>query len=187
MGPGSAWATWLHRFGAAAAPLFILAAAVLIALGVPRLALCPLAGAAFGFWGGLVTSTVATMEAYMAAFLFVRGRSERARKELPASLAFLQHDPGIAGVIATRLMPVPGLVGTMALSLSPVRTGTFFWGSLIGLIPEAAPLILFGAGLIEGEWRHVGWLAAGVVLLVAGCWLLIRHVLKSRSRTGIRD
>ncbi len=180
IGPGSPWALGLRRFGWGAAPLFTLVATVLIGLGVPRLALCPLAGAAFGFWGGLATSTLATMAAYFAAFLFIRGRHPDARplRELPRSMEFLRHDPGVAGVILVRLIPVPGLIGTTALSLSPVRTLPFLWGSLVGLLPEAAPFILVGAGLLESDWRHLGWLAAAVVGMVAGAWLLLRQLLK---------
>jgi uncharacterized membrane protein YdjX (TVP38/TMEM64 family) len=131
----------IRDLGPLALPLFLAASTVLIAVGVPRLLFCPLAGAAFGFWGGLATSTIATMAAYMASFAFLRGRlaDRDAPPNLPHHLAFLRHDPGITGVILTRLLPVPGLLGTVALSLSPVRKRAFFAGSLIGTWPGSRP------------------------------------------------
>lgn len=181
--PAGRFTQYLRDFGPIAAPLFIAAATILIAVGVPRLLFCPLAGAVFGFWGGLVTSTAATVAAYVGSFLFLRGRlADREEPyELPSQLAFLRHDPGIAGVILTRLLPVPGLVGTVALSLSPVRKRAFVLGSLIGLVPEAVPLILLGAGLLDGSPRHLAWLSAAALGIVLACVLLIRRLLRRHS------
>ena len=188
LGPAGRFAAWMGNLGWEGPPLFILGTALLTAVGVPRLWFCPLAGAAFGFWGGLVTNTVATMLAYFVSFLFIRGRIEDRETPypLPASLAFLRHDPGVAGVILTRLIPVPGLIATAALSLSPVRKRAFLLGSLIGLVPEAVPLILLGAGLFDGNPRQLAWMGAGAILLVMGSWLLIRRLLK-RYRVAGRE
>lgn len=178
--PAGRAATSIRGLGAAAGPLFVVASAVLITFGVPRLLFCPLAGAVFGFWGGLLASTVATMAAYMTSFVFLRGRlaDRDTPPELPRQLAFLQHDPGMTGVILTRLLPVPGLLGTVALSLSPVRKRAFFAGSLIGLIPEAVPLILLGAGLLDSRPRHLAGLSVATLLLILGSFLLVRRLLR---------
>lgn len=170
----------LRDLGWLGAPFFIATTGVLIALGVPRLIFCPLAGAAFGFQLGLGTSTLSTMLAYYGTFLFLRGRlaDRETPLALPARLAFLRRDPGLAGVILTRLVPVPGLLGTMALSLSPVRRRTFLLGSLIGLIPEAVPLVLLGAGLFEGNPRQLATLGAAALLLILGCYFLMRRILR---------
>jgi uncharacterized membrane protein YdjX (TVP38/TMEM64 family) len=175
---------YLRDFGLAAVPIYVGASALLIAVGVPRLLFCPLAGAAFGFWGGLLASTVATMAAYFGSFLFLRGRlADRDEPyELPAQLAFLRHDPGVTGVILTRLLPVPGLLGTVALSLSPVRKRAFFLGSLVGLVPEAVPLILLGAGLLDGSPRHLAGLSAVALVLILACFLLIRRLLRRHAQ-----
>ncbi|MCC6234181.1 MAG: hypothetical protein IT580_16175 [Verrucomicrobiales bacterium] len=169
----------LQELGPWAWPVFLIGSLVLIGVGVPRLLFCPLAGAVFGFWGGLGASTLATMGAYFATFLFLRGRmAERdVTASLPASLSFLRHDPGLAGVILTRLMPVPGLVGTVALSLSPVRKRAFLAGSLVGLVPEAVPLIMLGAGLFQGNPKQLAWLGAGGMILILGVVFLIRRLL----------
>ncbi len=175
----------LQALGAWGYPVFVAGAALLITAGVPRLLFCPVAGAAFGFWGGLATSTVATMSAYLVAFGWVRGRMEKRDEpwELPARLSFLRQDPGVGGVVLTRLLPVPGLLGTLALSLSPVTLSAYGWGSLIGLIPEAVPLILLGAGLFEGSPKRWAWLGAGALGILVVCGWLIRRLLR-RYREG---
>ncbi len=186
MAPAGRVAQGLRNLGWIGAPGFILVSGLLITVGVPRLLFCPLAGAAFGFWGGFATSTVATMAAYFLSFLFIRGRlaDRETPFELPPRLAFLRHDPGVAGVILTRLIPVPGLIGTAALSLSPVRKRAFLLGSFLGLVPEAVPLILFGAGLFEGSPRQFAWLAAGALVVVVGCLLLIRRLLRKAGEAS---
>jgi len=185
LAPAGRFAGAMRDLGGWGIPLFMLASGLLITVGVPRLLFCPVAGAAFGFWGGFVASTVATMGAYFLSFLFIRGRlaDRETPFELPPSLAFLKFDPGVGGVILTRLIPVPGLIGTVALSLSPVRKRAFLLGSFVGLVPEAVPLILFGAGLFEKSAKHMAWLVAGALLLVVGSLLLIRRWL-TRYRAG---
>ncbi|MBL9135249.1 MAG: TVP38/TMEM64 family protein [Verrucomicrobiales bacterium] len=189
LGPDGALAQGLKNLDFAAYPVFLLGSGLLIAVGVPRLLFCPIAGAAFGFWPGLLISTASTMAAYFTTFLFIRG--QLADREtpwiLPDRLAFLKKDPGIAGVILTRLIPVPGLLGTVALSLSPVRKRAFFAGSLIGLIPEAVPLLLLGAGMLEGSPRQLAWTFAGGLLLVVACLGLIRHLMLRHRTAATKD
>lgn len=179
LGPGGRLSDGLEHLGWIAAPSFVLVVGLLISLGVPRLIFYPLAGAAFGFWGGLAVSSIATMGGYLASFLFIRGRLGGSWNDyrFPAALAFLRFNPGIAGVILARLIPVPGLIGTLALSLSPVTTRAYLIGSLIGLVPEGVPLILLGAGLLRGDPREFVWLAAGAALLIVAAWLLIRYLV----------
>lgn len=180
LAPAGHVSEWLRNMGGYGIPAFILGTGLLIAVGVPRLLFCPVAGAAFGFGPGLATSTAATMLAYFGTFLFIRGRlaDRETPFELPARLAFLRVDPGLPGVILTRLIPVPGLIGTIALSLSPVRRRTYLLGSFLGLIPEAVPLVLLGAGLFEGNPKQLAWLGGGALLLVVACYLLMRRILR---------
>ncbi len=180
LAPAGRLAPLLDRLGWTAAPLFILGSMILITLGVPRLLLCPLAGAAFGFAGGMATITAATMAAYALTFLFIRGclADRETPYPLPPSLAFLRHDPGLPGVIVTRLIPVPGLIGTMALSLSPVRWRDYLTGSFIGLLPEAVPLVLLGAGLLEGSPKQLAWLGAGALALILACYVMMRRLAR---------
>lgn len=177
--PAGRLAGSLRGMGWLAIPVFVVGTAVLVSVGVPRLLFCPVAGAAFGFTSGLLASTASTLLAYLTTFLIIRGRlaDRDPPVELPERLAFLRHDPGLPGVILTRLLPVPGLIGTIALGLSPVRRRIYLLGSLIGSIPEAVPLVLLGAGLFEGNPRQLAWLGAGAILLVIACYLLMRKLL----------
>lgn len=185
--PGGGIHGALRGLGWWAYPAFILATGGLIAVGVPRLVFCPLAGAVFGFWGGIASSTVATMGAYCVSFLVVRGRRRPGETGpgLPPALAFLRRGPGLGGVILARMIPVPGLVGTLALSLSPVGFSTFFVGSLVGLLPEAIPLVLLGAGWRRGDPREFAGLAViGVLIVVAGLLLTRRWVARRAAAVG---
>lgn len=176
----------LDRLGWRAAPIFVVSSALLIAVGIPRLLFCPLAGAAFGFWNGMALSTTASMLAYLTVFVVLRGRRGNPGKPMARSetFAFLRHDPGMAGVIVTRLLPVPGMIGTLALSLSPVGTRDYLLGSLIGLVPEAVPLVLLGAGLLEGHPKHMAWLGAAAVILILACYFLTRRLLRRFGQPG---
>src|SRR5512138_1470156 len=51
--PAGEAATWIRQTGFWGAAVFLLGMSVLVVVGVPRLLFCPLAGALFGFWGGL--------------------------------------------------------------------------------------------------------------------------------------
>ena len=187
LGPAGRYAAFLRDHGAWTIPLFVASTSVLIFLGVPRLLFCPLAGAAFGFWTGLVGSTLGTMLAYLASFLWIRGRRDEVR-DLPEpahpALAFLPRQPGLATVVLIRLLPVPGLLGTAALALSSVRPGAYLLGSLIGSIPQAAPLVLLGAGLLTGDRRQLVWLAVLAVglILVSGCWMQRRRRMSGKEQ-----
>jgi len=155
-----------------------------IPFGVPRLLFCPIAGALFGFWTGLVLCIAGPLAGYYAVFLFVRGRREGSppRMLLHPRLSFLGRDPGFGGVVIARLIPLPGMVINVALALSAVRHRAYLGGSALGMVPEAAPLVLLGAGLLAGDPVQVARLSmvALVCLLAAG--LAIQQVARRRAR-----
>ena len=174
LGPAGRWTAYLKEHGVWTAPAFAIASGCLIMLGVPRLLFCPPAGAAFGFWLGLATSTVGTMIAYAGVFAWIRGRWTDAPQgppsSPPAALRFLGRRPGFLAVILARLLPVPGLLATGSLALSGVRTRTYLLGSLAGLLPQAVPLVLLGAGVSDGNAFRTA--TAGCIALV-GLGILI--------------
>lgn len=177
LAPAGRLASYLEHLGWVGGPMFALGSAALICIGVPRLAFCPLAGAAFGFWNGLALSTAGAMLSYLAVFFFVRGRiqDDDAPYVPPPSLDFLRHDPGLPGVIVARLIPLPGLLTSIALSLSPVRRRSYLFGSLIGLVPESVPLVLLGAGMLDGNPKQIASMVAGALILILGCYFVIRR------------
>lgn len=180
--PAGVVAAWVRACGWPGMLLFYAGTALLILLGVPRLVFCPLAGALYGFWGGLALSLAAPTTSYFLTFLVLRGRAEGPLPGLPGALRFLSRDPGMSGVILARLVPLPGMFITLALSLSGVGRRKFFFGTLIGLIPEAAPLVLLGAGWVDrdlGRPMHFGALA---LLLFGVGWLAWRRVRYKQRR-----
>ena len=167
---------WFRALGGLGMVVFILGEAVLILLGVPRLLLCPVAGALYGFWIGLAVSLAGTMISYYIGFIWIRGRQHHGlnRTALPRQLAFLAGDPGISGVIIGRLVPAPGMLVTMALALSNVSDGAYLLGSAIGLIPEAVPAVL--AGVMQDDFGKWGKMAGIAFLCLVVAWLLIHYV-----------
>ena len=178
--PAGEAAAWVRQTGFWGAATFLLGMSALIVVGVPRLLFCPLAGALFGFWGGLGVSIAGTMISYYAAFHVIRGRRINADSTLPThpALAFLAGCPGLAAVIISRILPVPGMIVTVALAMCHVRARVYLLGSFLGLIPEAAPLVLLGAGILHpGAEKPIKLaLAAFVCILVA--WLAIHYLVQ---------
>ncbi|HPO42207.1 MAG TPA: VTT domain-containing protein [Verrucomicrobiota bacterium] len=178
--PAGAAADWVRQTGFRGVAAFFLVMALLIVVGVPRLLFCPLAGALFGFWGGMAMSVLGTMASYYAAFLVIRGRRHNTNQAPPLhpKLAFLADQPGLAAVIVSRMLPVPGMVATVALALSNVRTGVYLAGSLVGLIPEAVPLVLLGAGVLHSGFEKFFKLALAAFVCILAAWVAIHCFLK---------
>ncbi len=186
LAPAGALAERIDALGAVGALAFVLAMAACVLVGVPRLLFCPLAGAIYGFWGGLGLSIAGTMASYYTAFLFLRGRwsGSRPRLALHPKLRFLEHDPGLGGVVVARLLPLPGMVSTVGLSLSGVGHRIYLAGSLVGLVPEAAPLVLLGTGALQTDPRQIAQLAVAGLVCVMAAWLLLRHLVRRRARAA---
>ena len=73
-----------------------------------------------------------------------------------------------------RLILVPGLISTMALSR--VGHGAYLPGSAIGVVPKAAPLVAVGTGALHADSAHLERLAV-VVLCVVVPWTLMRDAI----------
>lgn len=174
--PAGGVAVWVRETGWHGVLVFYAGSALLIFLGVPRLVFCPVAGALYGFWGGLALSLFAPTTSYYLTFLALRGRAEGPLPNLPPGLRFLARDPGMSGVILARLVPLPGMLITLALSLSGVGRRKYLSGTLIGLIPEGAPLVLLGAGVVDGNVGRPMHFGALLLLLIGVFWLAWRRV-----------
>lgn len=174
----------LRGLGWLAPALFVPLVAVLTAVGCPRLLLCPVAGMTFGFWPGLLWSQVGTLLGYYGQFVFVRwaGR-EYVMHKWPA-LTRLSRISGISGaatVALIRQLPMGGFYLNILLGLTHASHRSFIAGSAVGLLPEAIPATLIGAGAMHFSWR-IAWVcggaAVGALLLVS--WLVRLYVAKSR-------
>ena len=152
--------------------IFIPAVAVLVAVGVPRLLLCPIGGLAFGFWKGLILTQLATVIGFYGTFLFVRwsGRDMILRKfpRLKRYTEFSRRS-GIITVLLIRQLPITGFYINLMLGLLPLSHADFLLGTLIGILPEAVPATLAGSSAAHisssKSIRYTAMLVAGLIIL----------------------
>ncbi len=174
----------LQRTGNWAPVLFTVFAAVLISFGLPRLIICPVAGAVFGFIWGLFLSQLATLLGSYATFLFVRwgGRNFVMRRwPLLTDLTGIFERKGFAAVFLARQLPVGGVFVNMVLALTPVRHFSFFTGTLAGILPEAIPATLLGAGAIEMMGNQSVWKTLAALGALITVWIVFaQYVRKSK-------
>jgi uncharacterized membrane protein YdjX (TVP38/TMEM64 family) len=95
-------------------------------------------------------------------------------------------DYGIGGVFLVRQVPVHGSLTNLALGLSGVRHYQFLIGSGIGMLPEAVPAALIGAGLVSGSFEKAFPYLAGAALAMGVLWVGVGVALRRirRGRVG---
>ena len=169
---GAAVRSAVDGLGLWAYPICTLASAILVACSVPRLLLCLIGGAAIGFLPGLLTTQLGTVLGYYVVFLFVRwGGRDMVHHRWPKlqRWADMIEKQGSIGVILVRQLPIHGTLANLCLGLTHLKHRQFFIGTIIGLVPEAIPAALIGAGLAKGS---AGDTATYVVIAVVVCALL---------------
>ncbi len=168
------------------APLvFVGLSVVSVALGCPRLLVCALGGALFGFAPGLLYSLIGTVGGSYTVFLLSRwGRRQSSWQwpdRLQRMLRVLERRP-VLGVVILRQTPITGVVTNLFLGCTRVGQGAFVMGSLIGYLPTAIPAALLGQGVFEASiLGSLSLIAAAVILLLVLSGLVI---LTSR-RAGV--
>lgn len=161
--------------------LFMLAGALAIGIGLPRQAVCFLAGYAFGFVEGVLWATLASLLGCLGAFCYARwlGRAVVVA-HFPDRIARL--DAFLAGntlsmTLLLRLLPVgSNLLTNLAAGVSGVALLPFLGGSLLGYLPQTVVFVLLGSGIQVDPPLRIG---VSVVLFVAsgvlGIWLVRRY------------
>lgn len=185
----------LQAMGWTAPLLFVPAVAGLVLVGIPRLLLCPIGGMAFGFLPGLLWTQAGTIIGFYLTFLFVRKtgrelfhrrRDGEGRPE-PKKMARFFEQGGILAVFLVRQMPLAGFYINILLGFSPVKHRDFLVGTLFGILPEAVPATLIGAGLLsvspQACTRYILIAVAGLVLVWTGLGWYVRT---SRSPAAAR-
>ncbi|HXP62724.1 MAG TPA: VTT domain-containing protein [Dongiaceae bacterium] len=162
------------------APLVVmLSIALLVAVGVSRLLLCSIAGAALGFWSGLLWAQLGTLLGNYATFLVARFIARRWAEQYLSNrvrLHALLQRRGIAGVILARQLPVPGLLVNLACGLFPLRHRHFLIGTLVGQLPEAVPFTLIGAGALQDSFASSVWVIGLGVAVAVVAWIGLRRL-----------
>ena len=181
--------SWLAETGYAAPAVFTLAAALLTAIGMPRLLLCTLAGVIFGFTWGFVWSHFGTLLGAYGTFIFARwsGR-EYVQQKFPKIIALSQATQarGWRSVLFMRQLPISGLYNDILLGMSTVSHCDFWIGSALGFLPLGVTATLVGAGAIQADISHLAQYlgiatVAFFILTLSLKWILAQRQRKSMS------
>jgi uncharacterized membrane protein YdjX (TVP38/TMEM64 family) len=129
---------------------------------------------------------------YYAAFCFIRwggGDWVTHRRPRLRAIADTIQDQGIVGVVLARQIPLHGTLINLCLGLSRVKHRHFLIGSAIGLLPEAIPVALVGAGIVKSSIKEsagvLGLAVIAFVLLWIGSGYALRR-LRNRRLSGQR-
>jgi len=115
----------------------------------------------------------------------VFARRLQVQERLTRQIADTIQDQGVAGVILARQIPIHGTLINFCLGLSRVKHRHFLIGTAIGMLPEAIPVALVGAGLVKSSFKEsagvLGLAVVAFVLLWIGSAYAFRR-LRSRPR-----
>lgn len=168
--------------------LFVVTAAAVLAVGVPRQLAGFLGGYAFGVVHGTALALVAMLIACVVDFFGARlmGRKfvqARLGPRLGRADAFLRDHP-FTTTVAIRLLPAGSnfLINLFA-GVSSVRPGLFFAGSALGYIPQALIFALLGSGVNVDTTARV---SLGIVLFLVSAGLAL-HLFRQVRRSARQD
>ncbi|CAN5585037.1 hypothetical protein BH09PLA1_BH09PLA1_08460 [soil metagenome] len=160
----------MPMLGAWTYPAAVLAFAVLLCCGIPRLLLCAVAGSVFGFWLGFFVALLGAIFGHYAVFSFVRwAGNEWALGRWPMLRGWVRlvEGRGTTAVILIRQIPAHAMLINLYLAMSPVRHRHFLLGTAIGVLSDTIPATLIGAGLVKASLRDsLGYIAVAVAALV---------------------
>ena len=166
--------------------IFICLGVVFTGLGLPRQIISFLAGYAFGFVQGIGLALVATILGCMASFYFARflGRDFVVQKfsdKVRSLDNFLNQNP-ITMTLLIRFLPIgSNLASNLAAGVSGVRGLPFFFGSMIGYLPQTIVFALVGSGMsIEPIFRIS---LGGILFIFSG---ILGVFLFNRYRQGMK-
>jgi len=166
-------------FGAWTPAVFVLACALGVGFGLPRLAFAALGGLLFGALVGSIVAQIGTLFGCMLAFGWARwlGRDfvqRRDSRRLGQLLDKIRRRP-IATNVLLRVCPIGSAFATnLVLGVSPMGLKDFVIGTFLGTLPETVVLALFGASMYHGSPLRA---IAGAVLMVA---LIVGYYVASR-------
>ena len=164
--------------------IFIIAGALLTAIGFSRQAVAFMGGYAFGLSYGILFSLLATAMGCGLTFCYARylGRSliaSRFSDRIKSIDLFLSENP-FAMTLLIRLLPVgSNLLTNLAAGLSSVPVSLFVGASTLGYIPQMAIFSLLGSGVHLDTWYNI---ALSVILFIASGLIGLHLYRKHRHR-----
>ncbi|MEP6877940.1 MAG: FAD-dependent oxidoreductase [Nitrosospira sp.] len=171
--------------------LYVAIYIVIASLSLPGATVMTLAGGAiFGLWVGIPAAVIsasigATVAFWTARYLFRDSVRQRFGDRMAAINAGIERD-GAFYLFTLRLVPIfPFFVINLLMGLTAIRAGTFFWVSLLGMLP--ATTIYVNAGTQLGALTSLSDilsppLIGSLALLAAFPWLARWAVARIRAR-----
>ena len=152
--------------------LFVLTFSLLIGVGLPRLWVSAIAGAAFGALWGTFLSLLASVAG--AAIVYHFGRTLLAgilQRRIGARMALwqtrFQHN-AYWWVLYMRLFPLSNAtLAGLVCGACRIPVGAYLAGSLLGFIPLTIVFTVLGSGGIEGNFYQIA-IGIGLLLLAVG-------------------
>ncbi|KAL1110048.1 hypothetical protein AAG570_014053 [Ranatra chinensis] len=139
--------------------LFVVLAALLSAVGIPRQLLGVIAGYAFGVFYGTLWVSLGLTAGCILGFYYARllGRSmlqKRFGNRIAKMDRFLQRQP-FAMAVAIRLFPIGNnMLTNFAAGLTNIRSTPFVLGSGVGYLPQNIIFVLLGSGMrFDPVWK----------------------------------
>lgn len=169
----------LAGFRSMAPFVFFAGGALLIAMGVPRTIFSILGGMVFGFLTGTLLATAAAFAGSVVIIQLTRflGRPlfhQKIGRRLKAIEGRLENN-GFLVVLILRQLPLPSILINVLIGLSSIKSTAFIFGSLLGLIPEAAIFALFGSSVREDFALRVSMASLCLILLILGIKVYFRR------------
>ncbi|QNT77498.1 TVP38/TMEM64 family protein [Entomobacter blattae] len=172
--------------------LFLGIGILICSVGLPRQAVCFVAGFLYGVVFGIAFATLITLVGSVLAFMWARwiGR-EKIQKLLRRKGPFAARirkvheyftSSPFFSVLGLRLMPVgSALAVNVASGLSHVPMASFIWATLIGSLPQTVIFVLLGSGIQVGN--NVRLIISAILLvlsIIAGVFVLQANRAKSK-------
>jgi uncharacterized membrane protein YdjX (TVP38/TMEM64 family) len=169
----------LFEFHAWTPVVFFLGGAVVIAIGAPRSIISILGGMVFGFLEGTLLSLGAALLGSAVIFFLTKWLGRPLfRQKLGGYLKTIEghaRKNGFWIVVLLRQLPLTCILVNVLIGLTSVSARAFFWGSIVGLLPEAAIFSLFGSSVREAFVLRIS-IASFLLVLLA---LAIRMYYRS--------
>lgn len=172
---------WAVRLGPTAPLVFFLAHAIVTTTPVPRTAFTLAAGLMFGPVWGLALAVGASMVSALLGFAIARRLGGRAIARLgPHRVRALEErlcERELLTVTSTRLVGIPFAPLNYTLGVTSVRWPAYLIGTVVGLVPGTAAVVLLGDAVTGGT--PPGMIA---ILLVTGALGAIGVIVSARGR-----
>lgn len=170
------WKAYIREQGGIAHFGFVLACAIAVMVGVPRLPLCGMAGLVFGFAEGFVLSLCGTTLGAYAAFLLTRLGLKNTNLSSLNKLTWLKDllvSPSLVRVFWVRQLMIPGFALNILLGISGVSHRVFLLGTLIGYMPLNLAVTLVGSGMGKSSLTEsMTQILAAIGLINIVVWLI---------------